>query len=169
MIAGGIIAHLTNTQFNDYELPKGCSFDFTEFRDSTLFNRESTPIKPMIAKIIAISKNIRRSGSSSKIIMNTAREDFDNKEPVLQKFRDHGIDIDRMHIHRSGNVPGDMIPAHKKNVVLRQYLESGSYKRVEMFDDSSTNLQAFKTLSHEYPDVTFIAWKVKHDGSVKKF
>lgn len=166
---GRVIDHLTNSQFNDYALPKGCVFDFTEFRDSALFYRESSPIKPMLAKLIAISRNIRNSGSGSKIIMNTAREDFDDKEPVLQKFRDHGVDIDSMHIHRSGNVPGDMIPAHKKNIVLRQYLAQGGYKRVEMFDDGSTNLQVFKSLSAEFPGVMFVAWKVNHDGSIKKF
>lgn len=167
--SGSIVRRLSNSEFNDYDLKRGQRFDFVEFKDSALFNQTSVPIKPMIDRLVKLSINIRSTGTSSKIIMNTARSDFDDKAPVLQKFRDHGIDIDSMHIHRSGNIDGDASPAEKKSVVVRQYLETGDWRRAEMFDDSITNLKSFKALSSEYPNIHFIAWKVDHAGDIKRF
>lgn len=166
---GKVLRKLTNQEFNEFRLPAGASFDFTEFRDSALFKNTSLPIAPMIAKITTISQNINNAGSKSKIIMNTARADFDDKEPVLQKFRDHGVDVDKMHIHRSGNVKADMTTAEKKNVILRPYLDSKAFRKVELWDDSQANLKAFLDLKKEYPGIIFRAWLVSHDGKTRKF
>ena len=164
-----IIRYLTNREFNDYKLRPGEKFDFDEFRSSKKFRQESEPIHPMIKKLNAIHRNITRSGRKSKIIMNTAREDFDDKEDVLAKFRDHGVDIDKMHIHRAGNEPGDDIPAVKKNKVLRRHLDTGDYTHVNMYDDSKTNLHHFLTLQNEYPHIKFNAWHVDENGKTKKY
>jgi hypothetical protein len=157
---------LNNQQFNDYVLQQGESYDFHEFRDPHKFRNESTPINSMIKKITAIHNNIK--GSASKIIMNTARSDFTDKEPVLQKFRDHGIDIDDMHLHRAGNIPGNHKPAEKKNVILTKYLDSGKYTTVHFYDDSETNLKAFYQLEKKYPNIKFNAYLVKH-GKLEKY
>jgi hypothetical protein len=122
----------------------------------------------MINKLNSIHKNIKEKGHKSKIIMNTARSDFDDKHTVLKKFRKHGIDVDNTHIHRAGNVPGNQPPAEKKNVVLRKHLNSGDYHHVHMYDDSKTNLNHFLKLQKEYPHIKFHAHHVTHEGKTKK-
>ena len=160
---GNVIKTLDNQQFNNYELQPGEEFDFGEFRSAEKFNKESEPMKPMIAKLNAILKN----AGDSKVIMLTARADFDNKDLFLDTFRQHGIDIDLIHVHRAGNISGDAIPADKKAVFVRQYLDTGKYGRVRMYDDSMTNLKVFNKLQQEYPNVKFSAYFVNHDGSIK--
>jgi hypothetical protein len=160
---GNVVKTLDNQQFNNYELQPGEEFDFGEFRSAEKFNKESEPMKPMIAKLNAILKN----AGDSKVIMLTARSDFDNKDLFLDTFRQHGIDIDLIHVHRAGNISGDAIPAEKKAVFVRQYLDTGKYGRVRMYDDSMTNLKVFNKLQQEYPNVKFSAYFVNHDGSIR--
>ena len=160
---GNVVKTLDNQQFNNYELQPGEEFDFGEFRSAEKFNKESEPMKPMIAKLNAILKN----AGDSKVIMLTARADFDNKDLFLDTFRQHGIDIDLIHVHRAGNISGDAIPADKKAVFVRQYLDTGKYGRVRMYDDSMTNLKVFNKLQQEYPNVKFSAYFVNHNGSIR--
>ena len=167
---GNVVQDLSNQEFNDHKLPDGHSYDFSEFRSSDKFKDDSKPIGPAIAKLRAIHGNIKKKPSSkSRIIMNTARADFDNKDRFLDTFRSHGIDIDKIHVHRAGNIPGNEQPAHKKLVYIRQHLDSGNYKEAHMYDDSTTNLRAFAMLKHEYPNVRFHGWHAQPDGSMKKF
>jgi hypothetical protein len=157
---GQIVRSLNNQEFNNYQLQPGESFDFGEFRDAEKFNRESKPIRPMIAKLKAMLKN----AEDSTVIMLTARADFDNKEKFLSTFEKYGIDMSRVHVHRAGNLPGDDIPAEKKAVWVRRYLNTGKYSRVRLYDDSRTNLRVFKELEKEYPNVDFDAYYVDPKG-----
>lgn len=160
---GKIVRSLNNQEFNNYELQPGESFDFGEFRDAEKFNKESRPIRPMIAKLKAMLKN----AGDSKIIMLTARADFDNKEKFLDTFKRYGIDMSRVHVHRAGNLPGDAIPAEKKAVWVRRYLDTGLYSRVRLYDDSRTNLRVFKELEKEYPTVKFDAYYINPQGQAQ--
>ena len=167
---GKIVRKLSNQQFNDFNLTPGYSYDFTEFRDSAKFNAESTPMKGMILNMIRIQQKIKLNLTpGSKVIMNTAREDFDDKDTFLDTFKKQGIDTDAAHVHRSGNLPGNDAPALKKLVVVRQYLADGKFKQVHCYDDSATNLKAFLTLRAEYPDIRFFAWQVLRTGETRKF
>jgi|LakMenE18May11ns_1017448.scaffolds.fasta_scaffold9909975_2 hypothetical protein len=157
---GRTVRELTNQQFNTYELKPGESFDFGEFRSAEKFRKESKPIKPMVAKL----KNILEFHPNAKVIMLTARADFDNKQLFLQTFRDLGIDMSRVHVHRAGNLPGDAIPAEKKAVWVRRYLDTGKYRHVRLYDDSMTNLIVFKNLRKQYPRVDFKAVYVGPGG-----
>lgn len=157
---GRIVRSLTNQEFNNYELQPGEEYDFGEFRNAEKFRQESKPIRPMIAKLKAILNN----AGSSKVIMLTARADFDDKETFLQTFKDLGIDMSRVHVHRAGNLPGNENPAYKKAVWVRRYLDTGMYNRVRLYDDSRTNLRVFKELEREYPDVKFEAYYVGPEG-----
>jgi len=165
---GKLVKTLTNQEFNDHKLQTGQHYDFSEFRNAKKFHDESEPISPMIDKLNAIHNNIKAGNHNSKIIMNTARSDFDDKDTVLNKFRKHGIDVDNTHIHRAGNVPGNDSPAEKKNVVLRKHLNTGNYDHVHMYDDSKTNLEQFLKLQKEYPKVKFHAHHVSHEGRTKR-
>jgi hypothetical protein len=164
---GKTINTLSNSEFNTHTLEPGHQYDFSEFRDADKFHKESKPISKMIGKIKAIHKNVQNK-PDSKVILNTARADFDDKNKFLDKFRKHGIDIDNIHVERAGNIPGDEQPAEKKAQIVRNHLTRKQYKNVHLYDDSMSNLKALQKMKHEYPDVNFHAHHVQPDGSVKK-
>lgn len=160
---GQVMRELTNQEFNTYELAPGEEFDFGEFRSAAKFRQESQPIEPMIRKL----KTILAYHPNAEVIMLTARADFDNKQEFLQTFSDLGIDMSRVHVHRAGNLPGDAIPAEKKAVWVRRYLDTGKYNHVRLYDDSMSNLRVFKDLAREYPGVDFRAIYVGPGGTTR--
>jgi hypothetical protein len=162
-----IVRYLSNAEFNDYKLKSGETFDYKEFNNSKKFKNESKPIRPMINRMNRIQNNI--SKSNGRVIINTARADFDNKNEFLDTFRKQGVDIDKIHVHRAGNIPGDEIPADKKVKIIKQYIDKHKHKKVVMYDDSKTNLRALLNMKKEYPDVKFIAFHVGPDGTMTKF
>lgn len=165
---GKIIRYLTNAQFNRYHLRPGEKFDFSEFHSAKKFHDESKPIEKMINKVKKIH-NISKKKVNHKVIINTARADFDNKDRFLNKFRHHGIEIDGIHVHRAGNIPGDDLPADKKVKIIKQYIDKHDYKKVVMYDDSRTNLKALLQMKKEYPNVKFVAYHAQPDGSIKHY
>ena len=150
---------LTNQQFNNYKLNPGEEFDFGEFRDAAKFEEESVPIGPMLDKLksdLAAGKNV---------VMLTARADFDNQKAVWRTFKKHGIDINTdVHLYRAGNQPGAGSPAVKKAIHVNDWLKSGNYNKVVMYDDSEKNLSVFKSLEKRFPDVSFEAHHVSEKG-----
>ena len=99
---GKIIKKLNNQEFNAYKKKPGEEFDFGEFKNAKVFNTTSTPIARMIDKVKVILKNAIRKGS--KVIIVTARPNFDNKKLFLDTFRKQGIDIDKIYVERAGNL-----------------------------------------------------------------
>jgi predicted chitinase/LysM repeat protein len=160
---GQVVRSLTNQEFNNYQLQPGEEFDFGEFRNAEKFAQESKPIKPMINKLKTILRHANQT--QSKVIMLTARADFDDKNPVLKTFHRYGIDMNRIHLYRAGNLPGDDPPALKKAVYVRKFLNTGEYNRVSLYDDSTSNLRAFKALQKEFPQVRFSAYHVSPAGN----
>ena len=163
---GKIIKRLGNKQYNTYHLMPGESFDFSEFKDARHFRDTSEPIAKAIRKLIAMHKNVKAKGS--KMVIITARSDFDDHEVFLDTFRQQGIDIDDIHIHRAGNLNAPNSAAGKK-VYIKQYLDTGKYARARLFDDAISNLQMFKDLAHEYPNVKFEPFLAHEDGSFSRF
>lgn len=157
---GKAVRELTNQEFNNYKLQPGEQFDFGEFRNAEKFRQESKPIVPMIRKL----KTILAHAGNAKVIMLTARSDFDDKDTFLQTFKDIGIDMSRVHVHRAGNLPGNEPPAYKKAIWVRKYLNTKEYNHVRLYDDSMSNLRVFKELKKEYPDVDFRAIYVGPEG-----
>jgi hypothetical protein len=167
---GTTVQKLSNQEFNNHSLPDEHQYGFDEFADAEKFNKESKPMDAMILNLKRIQNKIALNLTpGSKIIMNTARADFGDKELFLQTFRDQGIDIDQIHVHRAGNIPGNDLPAIKKLVYIRRYLQTGDFGQVHMYDDSRTNLKAFISLKHEFPDIQFYPWFVKADGTMVPF
>jgi len=161
---GKIVRYLSNSEFNTYKLKPGQKFDFKEFKNAKKFRNESKPITPMINKMKKMHKN-----PHSRVIINTARADFDDKHEFLNTFRDHGVDIDKIHVHRTGNDTSDDLPAYKKVKVIKTYIDKHDHKKVVMYDDSKTNLKALLNMKREYPNVKFIAFHVKPDGSMSRY
>ena len=162
---GKVIKKLDNQQFNTYKKKAGEEYDFGEFKDAEVFNRTSTPIARMINKVKAILKNAVRAGS--KVIIVTARPNFDNKKLFLDTFRNQGIDIDKIYVERAGNLGGGPAADNKK-VIFRKYLDQKIYKRIRLFDDARSNLKAFLSLQKDYPGVSFEAFLAKPNGSVSR-
>ena len=162
---GKVIKKLDNQQFNTYKKKAGEEYDFGEFKDAKVFNRTSTPIARMINKVKAILKNATRAGS--KVIIVTARPNFDNKKLFLDTFRQQGIDIDKIYVERAGNLGGGPAADNKK-VIFRKYLDKKIYKRIRLFDDAKSNLKAFLSLQKDYPEVSFEAYHAKSNGSVNR-
>ena len=158
---GKVVRTLSNQEFNVYKLQPGESFDFGEFKNAEKFNRESVPIGPMIAKLKAILKN----AGDSTVIMLTARNDFDNKELFLDTFKKYGIDMSKIHVHRSGSL--GLPSAEGKAVWIRKYLDTGKYGRVRLYDDAMSNLKMLIGLRQEYPNVQFFPYFVTPEGSIK--
>ena len=119
-----VIHTLTNQEFNTYKLKDGEEFDFGEFRSAKLFQQTSTPIGKMIKRARAIIKRAIPKGS--KVIMATARSDFDDRDTFLDTFRAHGIDIDKIYVERAGNLELGS-PAKNKKVIFQKYLKTGLY------------------------------------------
>jgi len=163
---GKKVKELTNQQFNTYKLKAGEKFDFKQFKDADKFYKESQPIEKMLNKAKAIIKNIGKK-PGSRIVIITARNDFNNKQKFLKTFTDHGLDMRKIRVERAGKINDVSNVALKKVVIIRNYLNTGNFKRARLFDDSMANLRAFLQMKREFPQVTFEAYFAKPDGSIR--
>lgn len=163
---GKVVNKLDTSGYNRYQLKQGESYDFSEFRDAKKFFEESKPIKRMMEKAKIILRNTLNK-PTSRVIIITARTNFDNKEMFLNTFRKHGIDIDKVRVERAGNIKDIFGTANQKMIIIRSYLNTGQFARVRLFDDSRENLKVFLSLQKEFPDIRFEAYYAMPDGSVK--
>ena len=161
------VAALSNSEYNTHKLPKGHSYDYSEFRSSEKFDSESKPNKRMLEKMKSL--HVKTKAKGGKVIINTARADFDDKDKFLGTFRKHGVDIDNIHVYRAGNDKGEGTVAEKKANIIRKHLASGDYSHASLYDDSEHNLQHFLKLKDEFPKIKFNAHHVKPDGKSKRY
>ena len=162
---GKLVRSIDNQEYNTYKLKPGETYDYGEFRSAEIFQNTSVPIMKMIQKAKAIITNATKAGS--KVIIVTARGNFDDKKKFLDTFRRYGIDIDNVYVERAGNLNLGS-SAKNKRFIFHKYLRGGKYERVRFFDDAMPNLTMFKSLKKKYPNISFEAYHVKHDGSVRK-
>lgn len=163
---GKVVKELSNKEFNTYILDSGETFDFSQFTDAKFFHDTSIPIENMWDKAKDILNKVgRRPGS--RVIIVTARSDFDDKDTFLNTFRKHGLDIDKMHVHRAGNL--NLPSALGKKIIIKKYLESGKFDMVRLFDDAESNLRSFLSLKKDFPNIIFKAYMVYDDGSIKEY
>lgn len=161
------VASLSNSEYNTHKLPTDHHYDFSEFRSAEKFDTESKPNQRMLTKMRRLHDKVKKSGG--KVIINTARADFDDKETFLGAFRKQNVDIDNIHVHRAGNIAGGGTVAQKKTAIIRDQLAKGNYKHVSLHDDSEENLKHFLTLKKEFPHIKFNAHHVKPDGKSKRY
>lgn len=163
---GKQVRELTNQEYNSYNLLPGEEYDYTQFKDGKLFHTTSEAIEPVMKIVRKIHDRVM-SDARGEIVILTARQDFEDKEPFLQKFRDHDIDIDNMYVERAGNEPGS--PTITKPAIIANYLGSNKYNKAKMIDDHKGNLDAFLGLTNEFPDVIFAAWLVHPTGKTTRY
>ena len=162
---GKRIKSLSNKEYNTYKLAKGETYDFSEFKNAEIFAKTSVPIERAIDKA---AKTLRAYSNqpNSKVIVLTARSDFDDPHTFLNTFEKHGLNMKNVHVHRAGNL--GMAAAEAKRVFVKQYLDTGKFKTVSLFDDDKRNLDVFLSLKKEYPDVKFTAYMATH-GYFRKY
>jgi hypothetical protein len=163
---GKVVKELSNQDFNTYVLNPGEEFDFAQFRDSDKFYHESKPIGRMLDKASIILKRSEKN-PNSRVVIITARANFNDKEKFLDTFRKHHFDIDKVRVERAGNINDVHDVAFKKVIIIRNYINTKLYNKVRLFDDSMANLKAFLKLKSEYPNIKFEAYFAKPDGSIK--
>ena len=162
---GKRIKSLSNKEYNTYKLSAGETYDFSEFKNAEIFAKTSVPIQRAIDKA---AKTLRAYSNqpNSKVIVLTARSDFDDPHTFLNTFEKHGLNMKNVHVHRAGNL--GMAAAEAKRVFIKQYLDTGKFKTVSLFDDDKRNLDVFLSLKKEYPDVKFTAYMATH-GYFRKY
>jgi hypothetical protein len=164
---GKRIKSITPAEFNVYKLRSGESLDFSDFRSAKVFADTARPIVSVFKTAKAL---LSRAGTNpnKKTVIVTARSDLDNKQLFLDTFKKYGFDIDKVHVHRAGNL-GAGSSADNKKVVIRNLMKKGSYTIVRLFDDASENLDKFLELQTEFPTTKFEAFFVNHQGSISRY
>ncbi len=163
---GEVIRFLSSSEYNDFKLGAGQSFDYSEFRCSKTFAETSKPIQPIVNTLIRHQKKVMRCPLSRTIIV-TAREDFNCRDTLVEFFQRHGIDIDNeVYVERSGNLSKQFkwSTAESKKVVFDQYLSTGVYHKVRLWDDAIGNIRALLELQSSYPEITFESNHVRFEG-----
>lgn len=149
---GNRVKSLTTQEFNSHKLKSGQTYDFSDFTSSDLF--KVTPVKPMLAKMKAIHNN------GGKVEILTARSDFDDQKKFADKWKAVGVDIDKVHVRRAGNLR--MQPDQAKAIMIAKAITEHGYKAIYLYDDSMKNIQAMLRLKKRFPNVKFKGFHVVH-------
>jgi hypothetical protein len=145
----GQVKYLSSEELKDYEFSLDEKICFAEFRDAKKFAEESQPIESMIK----IAQDcIKKTAEGSKTILLTARADLDCKTKFLEYLNSSGLDINHIYVERAGNFSNLKTPEAKK-LIIKQYLESQSYQKAYLFDDSLDNIDSFSDLKVMFPSV----------------
>ena len=164
--SGKAIKKLTSAEFNTYKLGPDESADFSEFSDAEKFNKESTPITKMLNKAKALLADTKKH-PNNKVIIVTARPNLDDRDTFLKTFKKYGLDIDKVRVERAGKISASNAP-QSKAIIIYNYLKTGQYNKVRLFDDSINNLKEFLKLEGHFPDIQFTAWHASPNGTVKQ-
>ena len=160
---GQVIDSLNSHDFTHYKLQPGESFDFGDFANAREFFENAKPIIPMINQL----KHDIATGN--KVVMVTARADFNDRELFLDTFRKYGVDMSKVHVYRAGNMTIKVQTEEKKKIIIRDLLNKAHYTKAIMYDDAVPNLQSFVELKKEYPQTKFYAWHVSLDGEASEY
>ena len=160
---GRVIKQLNSHDFTHYKLGPGESFDFGAFKDAREFFTKAKPIPGMIRQL----KNDIATGN--RVIMLTARSDFNDRDVFLDTFRRFGIDMDQVHVYRAGNLAIKAATEEKKKIILKHLLGKEHFDKLIMYDDSVPNLNAFLSLKQDYPWSKFYAWHVDPNGQATEY
>ena len=160
---GKIIKQLNSHDFTHYKLGPGETFDFGAFKDAREFFTKARPIPGMIKQL---KQDI---ATGNRVIMLTARSDFNDRDVFLDTFRRFGIDMDQVHVYRAGNLAIKAATEEKKKIILKHLLGKEHFDKLIMYDDSVPNLNAFLSLKQDYPYSRFYAWHVDPNGQATEY
>ncbi len=159
---GQVVNSLNSHDFTHYKLKPGENFDFEDFRNAREFFEKSRPIIPMMNQL---KKDI---STGNKVVMVTARADFDDKELFLDTFRKYGVDMNKVHVYRAGNSKQGTTEERKK-AIIKNLLDADDYTKAIMYDDAKPNLHSFIELKKDHPRTKFYAWHVSLEGEASEY
>jgi FMN phosphatase YigB (HAD superfamily) len=159
---GEIVNSLNSHDFTHYRLKPGEEFDFGDFRNAREFFEKSRPIIPMMNQLK------RDIATGNKVVMVTARADFDDRELFLDTFRKYGIDMGKVHVYRAGNSKQGTTEERKK-AIIKTLLDKDGYSKAIMYDDARPNLHTFIELKRDHPRTKFYAWHVSLEGEASEY
>jgi hypothetical protein len=136
---------------------------FGDFSNAREFFENAKPIIPMINQLK------RDINTGNKVVMVTARSDFNDRELFLDTFRKYGVDMNKVHVYRAGNMTDKISTEEKKKIIINRLLDKEQYNKAIMYDDAVPNLNAFVSLKKDHPDTRFYAWHVDLDGNATEF
>jgi hypothetical protein len=151
----------------NYDARQGDVIDYSQFRSAQYFYDTAVPMDRMVTKFKNIRKNTRNP--NSRIIIVTARSDFDNQELFMGALKHHELFYDDVHVYRAGNFADIPTTPARKCYIIGARLVSGQYNKARMFDDSIPNLKAFLAMQDTFPEIEFEAWLVFKDGEVEPY
>ena len=154
--AGTRVKSLSNSQFNDHKIEPNHQYDFSDFKSSNVFTKSAHPIHKMIKRL----KNVYRRNPHVEIL--TARADMDDKDKFGSHLKKHGIDINKIHVRRAGNLDKGT-PAERKKSIISNLIKNHGYDEVHLYDDSHANLTHFLSLKQHHPDTKLVAHHVAHN------
>jgi len=161
---GQLVRALTNTEYNSYVKQPDETLDFSEFKRADLFKQTSKPYMNVM-RIASRLLRVTLNNPGSRMIIVTARSDFDDRETFLDTFRQYGLNMRHIYVERSGNL--GLPTAEGKRVTIEKYLSTGTFKNATLFDDADSNLAMFLGLQKKYPNISFHAYKAEH-GTLRK-
>ena len=147
---GRYIKKLTNSEYNDYKLGPGESFDLREFEDKEILFKET------LTKYWYTLKREYNKGTHIGII--TARG---NCEMIRDFIKKNGIDIHKSLVFATDDPKLGLmgtVQQRKAEVIARLY--NMGYRLFVFFDDNLNNLRAAKSLERIYDDATILIKKV---------
>lgn len=160
---GRVTKSLNSHDFTHYKLQPGEEFDFGDFANAREFFTNAKPIIPMLNQL---KQDI---ATGNKVVMVTARADFNDRELFLDTFRKYGVDMSKVHVYRAGNMKIKAQTEEKKKIIIRNLLNQGHYTKAIMYDDAIPNLHSFVELKKEYPQTKFYAWHVSLEGEASEY
>jgi len=132
-------------EFNKYKTKSGDKFDYSEFFDLDYL------INPKLIKSVFNKfKNSIRDKKSKTIILTNRKNTIGIRNYFNKKLKLSGFDI------IGTGIPN---PSGKYNI-LKSMIEKYGFNHIEIYDDSSSNLNVLKKLENVIPNITINVHKV---------
>jgi hypothetical protein len=144
---GNIKKILTNHEFANYKLDIDEYFDFSTFSSTNVFDKSAKPIKYMINKMLSYRKNTKH------VEIITARSDMDDFPKFKDIMKSFGIDINKIHVRRCGNLKLNSSIA--KTIIIQELIDKHNYTEVHLYDDSIKNISAFLEMKTDNLNIEF--------------
>lgn len=144
--------------------------DFREFSDPHKFITESTVMPNNMALFAQLQEaaKSRMEDDGSRIIILTARSDFASKDHVIYYLASIGVDVDRVHFERAGNISKGCTGSNKRKIV-ESYLDNNEFASFILIDDSISNLEKVFDIAESRPDVSLHMILAKGDGDMVEY
>lgn len=143
--------------------------DFSEFKDPNKLTRESVVMERNMRLFLMMQEmtKAKMMEDGSRLVILTARSDFTSKEQVINYLAKLGVDVDRVHFERAGNIGIKSTSENKKKIVER-YLEENSFASVILVDDSISNLDKIMSIADRRDDTDIFTYCCKDDGVIEE-